>query len=447
MSHSLSRFGGRRRSVLGLLLASGLAAGGYLLFRPAPPPLPPGVELAGVDHRVADAVRKADKKVREAPLSGASWGRLGQVLIANEFYPEGLTCLARAEELDPLNPRWPYLQASINPRTSPGTASKLRRAVAICRPENALALRLRLAECLLDNVQLDAAAAEFRQSLEVAPNNPWGQLGLARTAFARDDFSTALAALGPHDGRPSSVRENLPTAFATLHAAILHRMGTPPGAEKRAAPPMPKDPGPPDPFVEEMTSLAVGLKAEIKRVDQLLQGGNVSAALGTLRDLVEEYPEADLAWLYLGRAWVSAGNVVEAEKALRNAIRLSPNSAFALALLGNVNRQAGRAAEAAECFRLALVRQPSFWPACVSLAESLETAGDWEGAVKMFRDAQRLAPQNPHVHASAGRLLARLGRNAEAAAALRNAVSIDPDDSKSRTLLAEIEAGKSLKQP
>ncbi len=442
MSLISSPYGRRCLLLAAVLTASGLSAGAYLIFRPPPPPLPPDVELAGIDRRVVTAVRKADKKVREAPLSGPAWGRLGQALIANEIYPQGLTCLARAEELDPRNPRWPYLQAAINPRTNPRTEAKLRQAIPLCREDNILAPRLRLAEWLLDHGRPEEAEAEFRRSLEAAPNNPWGQLGLARVAVSRDDYPAALAALDTADGSPSVVRETLPAAYHALHAEVRQHMGIPAAAAGRTVRVFPKDPGPPDPLADEMAGMAVGLQAEIKRTDQFLKEGNVPAALDTLRELVQDYPDADLAWLYLGRALLAAGKAGEAEHAIRNAIRLSPKSAFAHVMLGNVLRQTGRAEEAIGCFRLALKCQPSFWPASVSLGETLEKAGDLEGAVTAFREGLRLAPHNPGVHASLGQLLARLGRNEEAVVAVRDAVSLDPEDAKMRKLLIEVETAR-----
>ena len=89
---------------------------------------------------------------------------LGQVLLANEFFPEAESCLRRAEELNPREPRWPYLQAAINLWTNPGAEPKLRRAVELCG-DSPPTPRLRLAEWLLSRGRLDEAEAEFRSGL------------------------------------------------------------------------------------------------------------------------------------------------------------------------------------------------------------------------------------------------------------------------------------------
>src|SRR5439155_10398165 len=149
------------------------------------------------------------------PRSGRAWGRLGQVLLANEFFPEGQFCLARAEEFDPDEPRWPYLLAGINSATNPDTEAKLRRAVELCDP-SILAPRLRLADWLLGRGRFEEAEAEFRRSLAAA-DNPWARVGLARTALERGDAQAALDVIDP-PGWPPTARAILPRAYHSLRA-------------------------------------------------------------------------------------------------------------------------------------------------------------------------------------------------------------------------------------
>src|SRR5262249_22489551 len=74
-------------------------------------PRPPIIELQGVALAVAAAIQRARARVDQHPLEGPAWGRLGQILRAHEFYVEADLCFDRACELDPKNPRWPYLIA------------------------------------------------------------------------------------------------------------------------------------------------------------------------------------------------------------------------------------------------------------------------------------------------------------------------------------------------
>src|SRR5262245_23756992 len=94
---------------VGAILITGVAA--WLVLRPAGP-APPAVDLVGADPAIAAAVEVAQADVRAKPRSAAAWGRLGQVLRAHNFGDAANVCFARAEQLDPTEPRWPYLQGA-----------------------------------------------------------------------------------------------------------------------------------------------------------------------------------------------------------------------------------------------------------------------------------------------------------------------------------------------
>src|SRR2546425_143475 len=77
-----------------------LGIGGYLCSQPATPE-PPAVVLQEVDPAVAAFVEEAYQAVHRSPWSAASWGRLGMVLLAHDFFCEANVCLSQAEQLDP----------------------------------------------------------------------------------------------------------------------------------------------------------------------------------------------------------------------------------------------------------------------------------------------------------------------------------------------------------
>ena len=110
---------------------------------------------------------------------------MGQIFLANDFFPEARTCLKQAEELDPREPRWPYLQAGIEQWTNPESEAKLRRTVELC-DDAPPTPRLRLAEWLLGRDRFEEAEGEFNRSLAAVPNNPWARLGPVRVPALRD---------------------------------------------------------------------------------------------------------------------------------------------------------------------------------------------------------------------------------------------------------------------
>src|SRR5438067_2472062 len=99
----------KRQLLLAALLGAALlVAGGYAAYQSLQPK-PPAVDLTGADPAVVEAIEAAAAAVRAAPRSGNVWGRLGMLLATYKFNAEALVCFARAEALDPTEPRWPYL--------------------------------------------------------------------------------------------------------------------------------------------------------------------------------------------------------------------------------------------------------------------------------------------------------------------------------------------------
>src|SRR5262245_49644969 len=189
----------RRWIALGALaLLAAVGVGVYLVCSPAKEEVePPAPDLTGVDPAVSDLIADAQAQVRKSPKSGGAWGRLGLALHTHIFGNEALVCFARAEQLDPNNPRWPYFQALIHLAHDPPAAlPKLRRAVELCRDETD-GPRLRLAELYLRLGQEDEAREQFRGLSRSSSPHPRAHLGLARLAFQNGDLVASREHLKP----------------------------------------------------------------------------------------------------------------------------------------------------------------------------------------------------------------------------------------------------------
>src|SRR5262245_48350592 len=113
----------RRRVILVLVVAVSLAGSAFAIYRltrtTLPPLSPPEIELTGADPIVTKVITAARAAVESDPGSGAAWGRLGMVLLAHDYYTEGLICFSRAEQLNPSDSRWSYFQGLILMREKP----------------------------------------------------------------------------------------------------------------------------------------------------------------------------------------------------------------------------------------------------------------------------------------------------------------------------------------
>ena len=64
---------------------------------------------AALRGRVSDAARRG----REGPGKVAAWGEMARLYHANGFFAEASQCYRGLMQVDPANPRWPYLLGTI----------------------------------------------------------------------------------------------------------------------------------------------------------------------------------------------------------------------------------------------------------------------------------------------------------------------------------------------
>jgi cytochrome c-type biogenesis protein CcmH/NrfG len=100
-----------KRLFIAALLAA-VVGGGVLFsfFRWRQPAGPPELDLTDAEPGVRSLIESARASVEKNPSSVDAWGHLGQALLANGFDDAAMLTLQRAGELDPAQPRWPYLR-------------------------------------------------------------------------------------------------------------------------------------------------------------------------------------------------------------------------------------------------------------------------------------------------------------------------------------------------
>jgi tetratricopeptide (TPR) repeat protein len=411
--------------LVGVVACAVVAAGGWYVVTTWTSPRPPEVDKANLDPAVAALLATAHAAVHRAPRSAAAWGHLGLALSANDFHDEAQVCFARAEQLDPRDPRWPYHQGLRLALTDPAAAlDKLRRAADLGDAQT-VALRLQLAELLLAQNQGDEAGEQFRLVLERDPPNPRARLGLARVALLRGNLPEAQEHLEKAVASPYTQK-----AAAVLESEVQQRRGEPAAVEAalRRAADLPEDAPWPDPFADEVTCLKVGESANVRVATELIDRGRSAEAITLLGQTVKQYPKSARAWTLLGWAYNQQQQYQAAEPALLTALRLDPNHVAAHHYLGVALFGLGNPQAAADCFRKATALKADYTEAWFNLGQCLKEQGDRTGAIAALRTAVRCRPQSAQTHAVLGELLAKEGRREEAIACLRNAAQLAPED-------------------
>ena len=145
------------------------------------------------------------------------------------------------------------------------------------------------------------------------------------------------------------------------------------------------------------------------------------------RRMPEEHPPAKTAQLRtgLGELLHIRGARSEAQVLLREALALGADYQTRLKA-GALLRDGGRNAEALTIFRDASAERPQTPHAFYELGDLLLETGDYRGAVAPLATAAELSPDSAGVHAALGAALLGADRPAEAVAAFRDALSVEP---------------------
>jgi Flp pilus assembly protein TadD len=130
-------------------------------------------------------------------------------------------------------------------------------------------------------------------------------------------------------------------------------------------------------------------------------------------------------------------------KAFERSIALDPNHLSGLIGLARFYSNApeiagGSPEKAAEYAQRVLKLHPFLGE--VELGNIAEKTGDFSGALTHFESASRLQPKNAGLHTTAGRMLAKLDRKAEARERLQLALKLDPQSQAAQKALAELAA-------
>jgi tetratricopeptide (TPR) repeat protein len=444
----------RRAVLLGLVVAVIVAAVGvgWRAWHRTMPPALPEINLEGADPEVVSTLQAARRHVRENPTSVAAWGRLGRLLRASDYREAAVACFAEARRLDPRSASWPYLQGEALAQRDPEAAlPHLERAEALCGggPES-VAVQMRLAGVHMAMGHYEEAESHLRRAEKTDPENLLAQLRLGLVAYARGDLASSRDHLLRCRESPFTRQK----ACAQL-AAVYERLGDAADAgeySKRAAAAAP-DRNWPDPFLIEITALAVGRGNRLREVEQLESQKRYAEAVARLRELLAEDP-SDQGYVGLGKNLAQLGHSTAAEEALRTALRLSPDNVLAYYYLSQLawargeqrRQQQPSDPEALADFRAAadyagraLARKQDHALARMILGRSLKRLDKAEEAMAALREAVRCGPELSETHLALGELLAESGQEPEARSQLEQAVQLaDPDDSRPRAALERL---------
>jgi Flp pilus assembly protein TadD len=440
--------------ILGVaVLVAGGAVGLWWWLRPAPPTPPLVADIEETDVR--QAITEARQRVLQAPRSASAWGNLGLVFLAHRFDDEATFCFTEAARLDGADPRWPYgigmivvkhdLDAGIVWLRQAATAAEARDTYRS-------AMRLQLAESLLLRSRLTEAEELLHDEELRDPSSPRVALGLGQAAVARGDSPSATKYLLRARSSPLARKR------ATVQLAALARargdLAAADAYELQIAA-APDDPHWPDPFLEEMVQVQVGLKARDRQLAQLEREHRYGEAAEIHLQLLQEHPKV-VGYIGAGTNLARAGDYKRGLALLRKAVEVEPDNAnahmaLAVTLLTRAEKQVQAASpspspevkdwfrDVIEHARRAAELRPDHSYAYLYWGMSLKYLGEPAAAIEPLRKGVACQPANMQLQLTLGEALLEAGQPNEARTYLDNARLLAPNDPRPAQALERLQ--------
>lgn len=381
--------------------AAGLSAVGWYALGPAPSP--PALQLPAsppaADQptpRFSDLLAAAENRARDPRTAREGLAELGRLYHANGFLAEAEFCWQRLQELEPAEARWVYLQADVRHTAGDPEAFEalLRRTVELA-PDYATAW-LKLADLTFKTGRSDEARQHYQTRLQLLPGDPYARLGQAR--ILRQQGQTEEAAQVIAD----LVRDHpdFPPAH-NLYAEQLAAQGDQAGARRHRW---------------------------------------LGRESGRFREAEDPWLNELTAWCYdpqrlavLGTAEFQLSRGDRGRTLIERAVRIAPQDASTQELLGDLYLKLAEPALARESLQTALrlyLERGGDPPVQLytRLVEAWNALGQPQEALRMIEQGLAQIGERHELLRSRGVILEGLGRRAEAEAALRAAVAIEPLD-------------------
>lgn len=393
--------------------------------------LPALPDLSAAPSTMRERITAADARARSRSRAEAGMVELAQLYHANGFLYEAMSCYAGLERLQPDEPRWWHLHATILAgHGEAGPALELwRRAIELA--PGYVPARLRMSDCMLKANQPDEAAAAYEAVLKIDPNQAHAMFGLARIDFEAERWEQARQRL------ETVVKLTNYQLGYDLIVTLYERLGFEDRARaiRGAASASGAYRDPADPWLDGLIeycfdpfrlSLSAGMVARL---------GDRAAAQRLLERAIELSPNDVGPRFQLGTLAVEQGNVKLATEQLERCTILAPDFSDGWAHLSALQAQQGNTIAAERTLAAGLKNCPQSPGLHLMRARNLRKAGRLAEAVNEYMIAARLRSNEPDAYLELGNTLIGMGREAEGIAQIRAALQAEPGNPTALSIL------------
>lgn len=384
--------------------------------------LPMVPALEGALTALRARIEAADLKALSIGSSQEGLVELSQLYHANGYLDRAIQCYQALAQLDPTEPRWLHLHASILAGFGQAAPALSLWNQSIALAPEFLPAQLRRADLLLKDNQTNAAETAYRAVLELERDNAWAQLGLARIELEAENFKDARRRL------ERIVQITNYSLGYDLIVSLYERLGLEREAEairgREMASGAYRDPT--DPWLDALMSdcydsFRLALEAGAKA-----RHGDMDTARTWLERSITVAPNDVSAHFQLAGFLLEQRDTEGAATHYRRCTELDPQFADGWAQLSALYARMGNNVESQRQLEEGLKNCPDSPGLYRMKARRLRDNGQAGAAIMAFRTAIKLRPNEPDPHLELGTTLLGMDRRAEGIAQIREALVWDP---------------------
>jgi tetratricopeptide (TPR) repeat protein len=385
--------------------------------------LPEVPDLTAKASVLRDRVAAANARAQSRLTCANGLGELSRLYHANGFMEEAKQCYAGLEQLDPTEPRWPHLHATILAGFGDiEPAVRLWQRVIQLAPDYVPA-RLRLADCLLKSNQPGEAATVYNDVLIRSPGNSYALLGLARMDLEASRWDKAQERL------ETVVAQTNYALGYDLIVSLYERIGQ----RERAAAirGSVKASGAyrdlPDPWLDALFDDCFDpyrLAVAAGTVD--VQSAAAATAIRRLERAIELDPKDVSYQFQLGGIYLRQQNFPKATELFERCAKLAPEFADTWIQWSALQAQAGDNNAAEHTLAVGLSHCPNSPALHLLRARSLLAADRMTEAINEFQISIHLRPNEPDAYGELGNAYIKSGQTEEGVKKMHEALEADP---------------------
>lgn len=260
------------------------------------------------EKRLLEAIKEAQKAVRNSPDDASAWGYLGDVYLSHGWEIPAIPCYRQASRLAPDKFRWHYLLGRLNKQHQPEKAiHHLTRALALA-PKYVPA-HLYLASALRILGRLDEARHHLERAMQLQPDNPFSELWLGEIALSRQQIETARThleralRLNPGQSEAHALMAQIAIASGNTQAAKQHAQAARLASQYNEVA---------DPVWWEVLQAGVTAPLYAERGRRYMSTGDYARAVAEFAPLISDTQKDIKVWLDYGISLLHTGQHTEA---------------------------------------------------------------------------------------------------------------------------------------